>query len=214
MSMVMNESLLVEIHCNEEASMSRRRRRPPRGRRPMSIRLPNTTDEGLLAEADYRLMVGLTNALSNPPNYPTARSMSGLLRHDVVFINDTRRAFFAVHRNVTRRMIVGRYLLPKNLTKPESWALLRAVCKAIADGWPETLGWPAFMPFTGRDNPQDAADSTKLFFDGALAAERPSVVDDAEMGWALHWPRFSDLVKLARNYDGPSVIGIGGSDGP
>ncbi len=165
------------------------------------IRPPNTVD-GILTDEDYKLMVGLTDALPNPPNYPTAGSMSGLLESDVVLIDDMAEAFFAVHRNVRRKQIIGRYLLPRNLSKSQSWALLRAVCLEIAERWPETLEFETLMPFTARSNARAATDSTKRFFDSWLL-EKPTAVEDSDLGWALRWARFSDLVKTARDYDGP-----------
>lgn len=165
------------------------------------IRQPNTVD-GVLVEADYQLMVGLTNALPNPPNYPTAISMSSLLRHDMVLIDDG--AFVSQHRNVDRGVIVGRYLLPADIPGAAAWELTGASWIAVGERWPETLDWPLLQPFSGRSNSLAVVDFWVRFFQRwPEVSERGKKIDDDDMGYSLYWPKLRYAIKLARNLDGP-----------
>lgn len=165
------------------------------------IRLPMTVD-GILTDADYKLMVGLTDALPNPPNYPTAELMSRLLRHDVVRIDDALPAIASVHPNKRMEAVVGRYLLPKNIGRQHGWELIRPCFIEIAERWPATLNWPAIMPLLL----EGAADLwVEHFAQWPVAVERGDKLNDSDLGYVVRWQRFEGLVNMALAYEGPGL---------
>ena len=170
------------------------------------IRPPNIDDEGTLTDDDYLLMVGLTNTLPNPPNYPTAKSMSSLLRHDVVLIDDVHGAFLSSHRNEDRKAIIARYMLPVDIRQTVAWRLGKATFAEIERRWPDTLDWVYIAPFTENPDPRRVAETWELFFSRwPVASERPRAIDDDDIGWSIYWPKLRYILAQSRSpvFDGP-----------
>ena len=170
------------------------------------IRSPNTDNEGILTEADYQLMVGLTNTLPNPPNYPTAKSMSSLLQHDVVLLDDVHGAFLSQHRNEGRKAIVSRYLLPIDIRQGVAWRLAKESFEALDLRWPDMLDWPVIAPFRGNPNPRRVSETWELFFRRwPNTVERPRAIHDDDLGWSIYWSKFCYILAQIRSlvFDGP-----------
>ena len=169
------------------------------------IRPPNTDEEGILTDADYQLMVGLTNTLPNPPNYPTAKSMSSVLQHDVGLIDDVHGACLSQHRNQDRKVIVSRYLLPIDIRQGVAWRLAKESFAEIERRWPDTLDWPVIAPFRGNPDPRRVAETWELFFRRwPTPSERPRAIDDDDVGWSIYWPKLSYILAQIRSpvFDG------------
>lgn len=164
------------------------------------IRQPSVDALGILTEADYQFMVGLTNTLPNPPNYPSAIAMSSLLRHDVVMFDDEAGAFLSNHRNDGRNAIVSRYLLPIDIRQKVAWALAKESFEEVASRWPDTLDWPVIAPFRGNPDPKRVSETWELFFKRwSIVGERPKAINDDDVGWSIYWPKLRYLLSQVRS---------------